>query len=450
MSRTPPGAPPAVSLKSTTMIYEERTYAIITPLFGGGVEPGEADPISVVRASEVRGQLRFWWRATRGGQFGADLNALRDAEEQIWGGPARMHNGNPVGRQSPVQVVVSIRDRGTPIRQFQRNGQVLPIAHPSSLISYGTFPLRPVAGALRIGVTFTLMITFPQAAEPEVESALWAWENFGGLGARTRRGFGAIKLIERLRNGQPAPITGQPADADAIAQWFADHTTRYCGGQQWHDHVPHLSGAAARKAIYLHNGFLVNNQPFGTWIAGVLQYNGLTLGQSQAHVAALVAWYYPIYMLQQFRQKRRRPGALGPFGRSYWPEPDAIRARTTGFRGRHATRLNYADKFPRAIFGLPIIFEFKDKNIDPPTTTLQGQHHDRQSSRLILRPIACANNTYVAAATLLQGPALPPGGLQLVGATGVGPIDASLTPTEASFNPLHGNTDVIQAYLNTL
>ena len=447
MSRTPPGAPPAVSLKSTTMIYEERTYAIITPLFGGGVEPGEADPISVVRASEVRGQLRFWWRATRGGQFGVDLNALRDAEEQIWGGPARMHKGNPVGGQSPVQVAVSLQNPGTPIRQFQRNGQSLPIAHPSSLISYGTFPLRSVAGALRIGVRFTLMITFPQAADLEVESTLWAWENFGGLGARTRRGFGAIKLIERLRNGQPAPITGQPADANAIAQWFTQHITKYCSGQQWHEHVPHLSSSAAScKTRYLPKGFLVrNNQPFGDWIERVLQYNGLTSGQAQAHVAALVAWYYPIHKLQQFRQTRH-----GPFGRSYWPEPDAIRARTTGFQGNHATRLNNADKFPRAIFGLPIIFEFKDKNIDPPTTTLQGQHHDRQSSRLILRPIACANNTYVAAATLLQGPALPPGGLQLVGATGAGPIDASLTQAEASFNPLHGKTDVIQAYLNTL
>ena len=44
----------------------ERTYTLLTPLFGGGVEPREADPVSVVRATAVRGHLRFWWRAVRG------------------------------------------------------------------------------------------------------------------------------------------------------------------------------------------------------------------------------------------------------------------------------------------------------------------------------------------------------------------------------------------------
>ena len=33
----------------------ERTYTLLTPLFGGGVEPREADPVSVVRATAVRG-----------------------------------------------------------------------------------------------------------------------------------------------------------------------------------------------------------------------------------------------------------------------------------------------------------------------------------------------------------------------------------------------------------
>ena len=44
----------------------ERTYTLLTPLFGGGVEPREADPVSVVRATAVRGHLRFWARAPGG------------------------------------------------------------------------------------------------------------------------------------------------------------------------------------------------------------------------------------------------------------------------------------------------------------------------------------------------------------------------------------------------
>ncbi|MFQ3683794.1 type III-B CRISPR module RAMP protein Cmr1, partial [Roseiflexus sp.] len=106
MSRIPPAKqPPKLALRPTDTITEVREYALITPLFGGGVNPASHDPVTVVRPAEIRGQLRFWWRATRGGQFGDDLNTLRAAEEAIWGGPVREENGNARGGQSPVQVV---------------------------------------------------------------------------------------------------------------------------------------------------------------------------------------------------------------------------------------------------------------------------------------------------------------------------------------------------------
>src|SRR5436190_2212651 len=78
--------PPAqVERHTGETIAQVREYRLITPLFGGGVNPREADPISVVRASEVRGHLRFWWRATRGGQFGGDLEKMKQAEDLLWG-----------------------------------------------------------------------------------------------------------------------------------------------------------------------------------------------------------------------------------------------------------------------------------------------------------------------------------------------------------------------------
>src|SRR6266511_4231124 len=66
-------------------ITQTREYELITPLFGGGVEPAQADPVTVIRATEVRGHLRFWWRATRGGHFGADLRKMKEKEDEIWG-----------------------------------------------------------------------------------------------------------------------------------------------------------------------------------------------------------------------------------------------------------------------------------------------------------------------------------------------------------------------------
>ncbi len=55
--RKPPEieVPPVAPQDNQKYIKEVRRYKVITPLFGGGVEPGTADPITIVRATEVRG-----------------------------------------------------------------------------------------------------------------------------------------------------------------------------------------------------------------------------------------------------------------------------------------------------------------------------------------------------------------------------------------------------------
>ncbi len=63
-----------------------RSYSIqvVTPLFGGGVEPGRNDPVTLIRGAGIRGHLRFWWRATRGASYESEKE-LRKKEEEIWG-----------------------------------------------------------------------------------------------------------------------------------------------------------------------------------------------------------------------------------------------------------------------------------------------------------------------------------------------------------------------------
>ncbi len=466
MSRQPPqSAPKTLALRQTDTITEIREYELITPLFGGGVDPATPDPITVVRASEIRGQLRFWWRATRGGQFGADLKAMRAAEEAIWGGPAREENGKTSGGQSKVQVVVELIDKGFPISRCRDSrGRVIHIGDPGSLLSYGAFPLRETQEQrgsqqtrqrqeLLVGVRFRLTICYPKNMECEVYSALWAWETFGGIGARTRRGFGAVKLIGALRDGIPQPIH-LPASSrpDILESWFNECFESYISGETWHPEVPHLCVSSKPITKALPKGFRVGQQNFADFLYDMLQVNGLSRQQAMPFIAPLTAWYYPIYKLQVFRQSRRYSQRHNNrYGRSYWPEPDEIRHRTVGFNGDHSVRLTFAPKFPRAVFGLPIVFKFKDENIDPPQTILQGIGYDRMSSRLILRPIACADGSYVATASVLSGPELPPKGLLLQGARDSENIDTSpLTENEAQFPPLNGETDVIGAFLKTL
>src|SRR5437588_12319874 len=87
--RKRPGSPPEVNpIQPATVIKQERKYQLITPLYGGGVSPAESDPITVVRATEIRGHLRFWWRAYNAGKYG-DLASLKKAEDELWGAASK-------------------------------------------------------------------------------------------------------------------------------------------------------------------------------------------------------------------------------------------------------------------------------------------------------------------------------------------------------------------------
>src|ERR1017187_998242 len=59
-------------------------FGLVSPLYGGGVEPGEVDRNTPFRVSSIRGNLRYWWRATRGGTF-ETWDQMREAESAIWG-----------------------------------------------------------------------------------------------------------------------------------------------------------------------------------------------------------------------------------------------------------------------------------------------------------------------------------------------------------------------------
>lgn len=408
------------------MIRQVRRYELITPLFGGGVEPQQADPVTVVRGSEIRGQLRFWWRACRGGQFGGDLQRMKEAEEALWGAASGKDKPQP----SKVQVVVADINEGGLDKPFHvisnpktgrpqlrpREGSIVP--------SYAAFPLQPEQRSLqvgmelpgvRVGVKFTLTITYPDDKDTvkEVEAALWAWETFGGLGARTRRGFGALRRL----SGPGGPLP----PADNARRSLEERLAGYISGASWPKDVPHLGNSP-------HMRFVPADDPVD-------------------------AWSYLIGRLRSFRQWRGNNG----LGRSKWPEPDAIR-RLTSHASNHAPVHPVTDKFPRAVFGLPIVFKFKqadENNGDPGQTSLEGIENGRMASPLILKPLACANGAAVALALVLQGPSTPPGGVRLKNAPG-NPIvaislDQTRRPLEAdNITPLNGEPNVLLAFLNFL
>lgn len=416
------------------VIVQTRIYRIITPLYGGGEMPARPDSLTTVRGTEVRGHLRFWWRATRGGAFDGSLEKMRDREEEIWG------SAGAAGKPGPSPVIISVRpiQRGQKFQATDRKGRNIDnIGHPASVDGYVAFPLRAEnKPSVMENVEFELKIEYPEFIhgtidmKKEVEAALWAWETFGGIGARTRRGFGALQLQRVVTNGRQVAIS--PCHSKDLSNLID-------GGLQ--THLP----------------------PNPAWPRGVPHLNPNLRFKWIRDGDPIKAWRRLFNSLRDFRQARYTGRGGSRFGRSKWPEPDVIR-HMPGMTSspRHRKPLSRVNKFPRAKFGLPIIFQFKSDDVDegdPEPTTLQGlDEYDRLASPLILRPLACADGAVGLAAILEWEPLnpederyTPPGGLVLKTEQGDQPVRSDLTQSEATnIRPLSGNPDIFEAFLNFL
>lgn len=363
---------PDVSKQPSPGLLVTREYHIrlITPLFGGGVEPGENDPAFPIRETSIRGHLQFWWRATRGAAF-SDLDAMRSRHAAVWG---------TTDRRSPIVVQVldvkiespvpCAEHRHDPQMNKGRGGYRLRWLGPFAQtdLPYALFPFQGKPPSVNTpgapsekqparcipGSAFVVRLQFPDELATDVDAAVWAWTNFGGLGARTRRGCGALWSSDFA-----------PSDAGRIASWYADKQTAY--------------GLSAPPT-----------EPLWPVLPSFFLYR-------RDSIDPVTAWSKLMSLWKKYRQGQgfaRNAGGKTP-GRSRYPEPETIRESTQKRSHLHARLPEIpADAFPRAELGLPMVFHFQGRG-EPPDATLypiqNGKRKDRMTSPLILKPLALAD-----------------------------------------------------------
>jgi len=147
----------------------EVTLEIVTPLFLGGADPrGEPE----LRAPSFRGALRFWLRALLGGVLGNDPKRIFEEESKVFGSTKQA---------SPVIVYV------------QANGNLRKKAF--SLLLHNK-PNVQVIG-FNPGQKFKIYFTsHDKEALKRAQKALQLLCCLGGLGRRSRRGFGSLQIVE--------------------------------------------------------------------------------------------------------------------------------------------------------------------------------------------------------------------------------------------------------------
>ena len=334
------------SAPGATHSYE---IELITPMVGGGASPGAVDADFPIRSTAIRGHLRHWWRLMRGHSLG---DGMWRREEEIFGST---EFPSPLG----------VRVEASPIKEW-----VDPSAISTPSLKYILFPSIEANQRLaKEGFSFRLDLTWENedslgkrraaqnkcrvrdkkpplndriaSPDQEIDLATRAWLTFGGIGARTRRGCGALYVKKSTQ-------AWNVGDAQVWLRQFLQ------------------PGSGIEKILCL-----------------------------QAPVSCLDAWKRVAETWKSFRQPG--PARRGEPRRRF-PEAETIR-RATGRRsrsGRAYTEEEIPNGFPRAELGLPIIFQFKDAS-DPETTTVNrsgtdttGRPFQRMASPFILKPFARA------------------------------------------------------------
>ena len=331
---------PMEKLPESKEAWQEIYCELVTPLHGGGVVARESDEKLPVRVTAIRGQLRFWWRLLAQQKWNLSGKSLREAEFRLWGG---------IGEEAAASLVF--------LRvQIQNKLQEASLSDYAGPLGYALFTARATQTGLpemklgKEGLQWIVQWRLSEKAnetdkQQVLETVRW-WVNFGGVGARTRRGCGAF-VVKDSSN----PVFKQPLSVDEVMQ------------------------------------------------AGCK----LVLRPSTNH--ALAAWKEAVQRLRDFRQGKevgRNPSSdiKKPAGRSRWSEPDEIRRITRTHSDRHKPEHPAGDLFARGVFGMPIIFHFVGGD-EPADTTLQPKRKERMASPLIIRPVWDGKGGFQAAALSL-------------------------------------------------
>ena len=142
---------------------------VITPIFMRGADQTKAE----IRSSSIKGLMRWWFRALAGNYFGNEIGELRKAEESIFGS---------TGRRSGV--VVELKPHQ---------------------INFGHYPL-PMVWNRKKGIRLRRYAIAPRSSfkinirssDPTylrvASCSLLALSHFGGLGFRSNRGAGSVRI----------------------------------------------------------------------------------------------------------------------------------------------------------------------------------------------------------------------------------------------------------------
>lgn len=166
----------------------------LTPAFLGGADGKTAE----LRPPSLKGMLRFWWRAAHSGD-----PEMKIKEAEIFG------HSSGKGKASVFTLQVRSNFSGRSISQnllpSNSDTQYTVRGRKLNILEYLAYGIKKVQGGrtygreyIKPGSEFDLILRFKTDREVfigELCEALRNWAFFGGLGAKSRNGFGSVAVV---------------------------------------------------------------------------------------------------------------------------------------------------------------------------------------------------------------------------------------------------------------
>ena len=213
------------------------TYRVVTPLFCAGVDRKKGPEL---RLPSFKGVLRYWWRALAWSRYDGDLAVLRQREDRLFGsadaGQSRIllrlipaTRPETVARGDVLTVSASSSPPVGDGARYLGYGLMEAFASSRKETRAGQLQRACLRSPVDSPFDFTVQMRVRGLGDRELGSltnALIALGTLGGMGARSRRGYGSLALQSLRVDDQET--WHAPTSADELGESIA--TLRHGGG----------------------------------------------------------------------------------------------------------------------------------------------------------------------------------------------------------------------------
>ncbi len=180
------------------MYHATFTLESITPIFMRGADQGKAE----IRASSIKGLMRWWFRALAGSYFGDDVEGLREAENFVFGSTERKsHVSVELGilNENPLDINMTF-DSWSKAVVWSDYADYFWAFAVDKRTKKG--PNKKIVALLRTpaydsGTRLLVKLSgYDEWAFRLAECSLWALAYLGGIGFRNRKFGGSLSVVD--------------------------------------------------------------------------------------------------------------------------------------------------------------------------------------------------------------------------------------------------------------